>query len=107
MPYYLSAADIAVIWSERRIITEVRSPVKFSEYICCGLPVIANDSVNMITEYIKRSSYGLLLNNLDELDQEMLEKLKLLNRNEISASGIDWVGVEKITSRYLDIYSGL
>ena len=52
MPVYLNAADIAIIWRDKSTVNKVASPVKFSEFICCGLPVISNYSVDMISEYI-------------------------------------------------------
>ncbi len=107
VPSYLNAADIAIIWSNKRTVSEVRSPVKFSEYICCGLPIIANDSVDMVTDYIKRSSFGSLLNDLNELDQEKIKVLKSLNRQEIAIKGMEWLGVETISQKYLGIYSSL
>lgn len=105
VPSFLNAADAAVIWSDRRIVSQVRSPVKFSEYICCGLPIIANDSVDMITGYIKKTSYGVLLSGLDEFTPAMLCALRSLERQEISAYGQRWLGIEKITDEYLQIYS--
>lgn len=105
VPKYLNAADIAIIWGDKRIVTEVRSPVKFSEYICCGLPIIANDSVDVITEYLKNTGFGILLNNLDELEQEKINMLRLIDRNKISTNGIRWLGIDSISSAYSKLYS--
>ena len=105
MPLYLNAADIAILWSNKRIVTKVRSPVKFSEYICCGLPIIANNSVDMITKYIRESSFGILLEDLKDLDQKEINLLTSMNRQEIADKGVEWLGVENISQRYLNIYS--
>lgn len=107
MPDYLNASDVALIWSDKRIVAEVRSPVKFSEYICCGLPIIANDSVKMVSDYIKNTGYGLLIKNEEELNPENIKNLLSLDRNKISIFGKQWVGVEKITRKYCEIYSSL
>jgi len=40
---YLNAVDFAVVWRDNNIVNKVASPVKFSEYVCTGLPVIANN----------------------------------------------------------------
>lgn len=104
---YLNAADIAIVWSTKRIVTEVRSPVKFGEYICCGLPIVANDSVDLITDYIKNTSYGLLLENLSELNRENVKRLLSLKRQNISLNAINWIGVENISKSYLNIYNTL
>ena len=105
VPSYLNAADIAVIWRDRSIVNKVASPVKFSEYICCGLPVIANNSVTMVAEYIKNSCFGSLLEKLDELDEGKINRLKMLNREEISAKAQNLVGSKHIADRYLSTYS--
>ena len=105
VPLYLNAADIGIIWRDKSIVNTVASPVKFSEYVCCGLPVITNDSVYMISNYIKESSYGLILENLNELDQDKLKLLLSLNREEIATNGLNWLGIEKISQKYLEIYS--
>ena len=67
MQYYLSAADIGFIWREKSVINEIASPVKFSEFLCCGLPVIANRNVTMISEFLPKHDVGLLVNNLNQI----------------------------------------
>ncbi len=105
MPSYLNAADAAIIWREESVVNKVASPVKFSEYICCGLPVISNSAVDMIKEYILNEDCGLILNSLDELDMTKLTALKRKNRISISEKGIQNFGVESITKKYLETYS--
>lgn len=48
MASYLSAADVAFIWRDKSSVNEVASPVKFSEYLACGLPVIHNGTIDLI-----------------------------------------------------------
>lgn len=107
MPDYLCAADAAIIWREHSVVNKVASPVKFSEYICCGLPVISNSAVDQIKEFIQTKGCGLILDNLDEMDTEKLKALKLKDRKSISEKGIQNFGVETITKKYLKIYSSL
>ncbi|HSW54553.1 MAG TPA: glycosyltransferase [Ignavibacteriaceae bacterium] len=107
MPEYLNAADCAIIWRDKSIVNEVASPVKFSEYICCGLPVISNASVNLIKDYLEKEDYGLIINSLDELNLIKLQKLKLNDRNSTSQRGILKFGVDAITTSYLTIYSSI
>ena len=57
VPYYLSAADVAVISREESIVNKVASPVKFSEYVCSGLPVIATPSVDSINSFIRETGF--------------------------------------------------
>ena len=105
VPKYLNASDVALIWRDKSIVNEVASPVKFSEFICCGLPVVANDSVKMISNYIKNFSFGKLLNDLNELGNEDISRLKFLNRREIANKGQDLLGIDRIIENYFKIYT--
>ncbi len=107
MPSYLNAADVAIIWRENSIVNKVASPVKFSEYICCGLPVISNDTVDMIKEYIKKNSCGLVINSLDDIDIDSLNHLKQIDRKIISETGLSNFGIDKINDQYSQIYSAI
>lgn len=104
VPKYLNASDIGIIWRDNKISNLVASPVKFSEYICSGLPVIANDSVKMIVDYLKDHSYGGLLSNLKELNIEKIQELRSLNRQKISANGQKWLGIDTVTNQYIRVY---
>jgi len=104
MPSYLNASDVAIIWREESIVNKVASPVKFSEYVCCGLPVIANESVDMIKEYILKNSSGQLLNNINNIELNLLTKLIKKDRLEISETGLANFGIDQITQSYSQIY---
>ena len=105
MPSYLCAADAAIIWREESVVNKVASPVKFSEYICCGLPVISNPVVDMIKDHIVNENCGIVLNSLDELEIDELNTLKMKDRKSISEKAIQKFGVQKITNTYLKTYS--
>ncbi len=107
MPSYLNAADAAIIWRDKSIVNKVASPVKFSEYICCGLPVISNYSVDMIKEYIIINSCGILLGDLDKLDNSTLKSLRLKKREIISEVGISHFGIQNIINKYTQLYSSI
>ena len=107
VPKYLNAADIAVIWRNNDIVNKVESPIKFSEYVACGLPVIANDSVELITDYIHQNNAGLIINNFAKLEIEDIVKLTKIDRTQIAQKAITIFGVEAITNRYLEIYKQL
>ena len=48
MPEYLSAADVAFIWRDHNIVIGSRLR-KFSEYLACGLPLIHNGSIDLVS----------------------------------------------------------
>lgn len=104
MPSYLNASDAAIIWREESIVNKVASPVKFSEYVCCGLPVISNYSVDMITEFIIKYNCGSLINTFNDLNLNTLNLVKNFDRKKISESGIMNFGIESIVDKYLQVY---
>lgn len=107
MSEYLNAADVAIIWRDKSIVNHAASPVKFSEYVCCGLPVIANHSVDLISEYINKYECGMLTDNLETIDLKTINELSSKNRKKISDEGIKKFGAESIIDRYLQIYSSM
>ncbi|MDJ0645800.1 MAG: hypothetical protein QNJ57_07455 [Flavobacteriaceae bacterium] len=104
---YLCAADIAIIWREQSITNKVASPVKFSEYVCSGLPVITNQAIDLITDFVKSKNCGEIVESLEEIDNTMMTKIKKMNREEISNQGIGEYGIEQISRRYMNVYSKL
>lgn len=107
VPGYLSAADIAVIWREKSITNKVASPVKFSEYVCCGLPVITNDSIDLITEFVRQNDSGLVINSLAELSEQMIKTLSKINRKELSNISRNIFGIEAIANQYINLYQSM
>lgn len=104
---YLSASDIAIILRDENIVNKVASPVKFSEYICCGLPVIANRNVALINEFITTTGTGKLISDINEIKTNLLKELLKLDRNEISKKGIALFSVQKTAKNYTHIYESI
>lgn len=104
MPMYLNSADAAIIWRDKSIVNSVASPVKFSEYICCGLPVIANRSVDMISELITHEKCGVLLDDIEEVNLNILDDLRQKDRTKISELGISKFGIDIIANKYIQSY---
>ncbi len=104
VPLFLNAADIAIIWRHKDIVNKVASPVKFSEYVCCGLPVISNESVGLIIKYINETGYGQLMCDLNEINNDTLTSFQCFNREEISNNAIKLFGIEKSVKSYMTLY---
>jgi len=104
---YLCAADAAIIFRKKGVTNQVASPVKFSEYVSCGLPVLTNDSVDLITDYIKLNNCGQILNSLNAIDSTILSTIKKLDRNSISIKGQLDFGIETIANQYIDFYKSI
>ncbi len=107
VPHYLSAADVGIIWRNNDTVNHVACPVKFSEYVCSGLPVIANNGVDVINKYIEKTNFGVVINSFAELDEKVINKLVLLNRDDISNNASQSFGIEKISDNYISVYKKL
>ena len=61
VPDYLMAADAGILLRETTRMNRVSMPVKFAEYLSCGVPVIATRVVGWIDDIVERSGAGLVI----------------------------------------------
>jgi glycosyltransferase involved in cell wall biosynthesis len=107
MPAYLQTADAALLVRVPSLITEVSSPVKFAEYLACGIPVIAQPGIGDTEELIKTENIGVIipsLSNTSSLCTFLMELLDAPKKTEFSLRSrlcalqyLSW-------NNYLDIY---
>lgn len=108
MPKYLSAADIGFIWRNPSVVNRVASPVKFSEYVCCGLPILTNYNVNLIADYVRwNEGSGLCIDGLSKINLIELQHLKSQNRFKLASIGIAGFGIEEIANKYQQLYKSV
>jgi glycosyltransferase involved in cell wall biosynthesis len=71
VPAYLSASDIGIGFYRPGISRIGTSPVKVSEYLSCGLPVVINAGIGDSDQMVAREKIGALVGgfNQDEYDQ--------------------------------------
>jgi hypothetical protein len=101
---YLSAADIAVILRDQSIVNEVASPVKFSEFICSGLPVISTKCVRLISDYIASTGYGSVIESIHDITPTIINSLINISRTEIEKYGYKHYGINAIANTYYALY---
>jgi len=105
VPNYLNAADFAIIWRDNNLVNNVASPSKFSEFSVNGLPVLHNGSVDLVTEYIKKHSYGQIVEDINDFD---LKRFSLFFnkplRQFMSDTGKNVFGVKTIGDSYFNLY---
>lgn len=104
MPEYLSAADIAVIKRENNIVNRVASPIKYSEYLACGLPILADNSVQLIKDDIRQHRHGIIVDDLSNIKSDTIKQLLAIDRNRISKIGRSLYGINNISQKYLRKY---
>lgn len=105
VPKYLSAADISFIWRDNSLVNKVASPVKISEYMACGLPIVHNGTVDLINTVTTDGIDALLINDIDDLNLVKVKNIvKEVNREELSKKGQLLFGISSIAESYKNIY---
>ncbi len=56
----LLTADHGLLIREKSVTNEVASPVKFAEYLSCGLEVIISEGIGDFTEFVQQNNCGQL-----------------------------------------------
>lgn len=85
VPGYLCAADVGVLLREDILTNHVAAPIKFSEYMCCGLPCIISKNIGDTEQVLRSVHAGIIIDSekgLPTLDE--FQNLLSLNREEIS-----------------------
>ena len=77
LPNYISIADVAIYPFDDTLINRTKCPVKLTELMRLGLPIVA-DRVGQIQEYIEHKVSGLLNDPADDnaFSQNVVELLK-------------------------------
>ena len=69
IPGYLSAADVGFLLREQHPLNSVASPVKFAEYLSCGLAVVSTPGIGDVSDLILDRRLGAIgpVENASEL----------------------------------------
>jgi len=70
VPGYLSASDIGIAFYKPTFSRLATSPVKVSEYLACGLPVIVNAGVGDSDTFVAAQKVGGVVKDFEEGDYE-------------------------------------
>lgn len=62
----LAAADVGLLVRERHLVNQVASPVKFSEYLSAGVPVVITEGVGDFSASVEQNKIGVTLSPDDE-----------------------------------------
>lgn len=58
VPEYLNIGDYGLLLREKTVTNRVASPVKFAEYLSCGLPVVISDELGDYAEFVVKNKCG-------------------------------------------------
>lgn len=88
VPKYLLAADYGLLLREESVTNKVASPVKFAEYIACGLKVIISQHLGDYTELVETCENGILNGKQVSLHKKVLlsdkQKIKYFAQTNFS-----------------------
>ncbi len=68
MPSYLSAADVGIAFYKPGLSRLATSPVKLTEYLACGLPVVLNSGIGDSDEILSDSGVGAIVSRFDDAE---------------------------------------
>ncbi len=74
VPALLNASDAGFLLLRSTPNIQTSSPVKFAEYLNCGLPVLITPHVGDYSELVARSGAGAIVNNVDATDLSILKR---------------------------------
>ncbi len=113
MPQYLAMADVGLIFITPVFSKKASCPTKFAEYLSCALPVIINDNIGDLEDYVLKNNIGAVVRDFsdDEYRQTFKKFLELLDDKELKSrcrkAALDNFSLNIGVGRYLDIYSRL
>lgn len=107
VPAYLNAADIGIILREKSLVNRVASPIKFGEYLCCGLPVIMTPGIGDTEEIIEKHRIGRLLDlkGLQINKDDLLQLLNNVEREKIAKIGKELFSIDSYESKIISYWT--
>lgn len=84
VPQYLLAGDYGLLIRENSITNQVASPVKFAEYLACGLKVIISNNIGDYSDLINKNSFLGYLSKYSNVDFTPVSINKKINIKEFA-----------------------
>ena len=85
VPEYLIAGDYGLLIREETLTNNVASPVKFAEYLACGLKVIISKNLGDYSHFVKQNRCGQMVEEFNVITRtnlnERLRNQKLAQQN--------------------------
>ena len=115
VPGFLSCADAGIAFYRPGVSRLGTSPVKVSEYLACGLPVVMNTGIGDSDRIIDENSLGVLVGSFDQSGYEKARTtLDQMIANSASTNARISAAAEKLfdlntvgVSRYARLYEAL
>lgn len=107
---YLQSADLGLLIRKDSFVNEIASPMKFSEYIACGVPVLISNNVGDSTSIVNKNEVGFIYNDSYNNHKylEMIENIKK-NRKQFADKctkcAKELYDLDKQRKIYLELYN--
>lgn len=103
--HYLALADLGLLLRDRSPVNRVASPVKFAEYLACGVPVLVSPGVGDFSAMVDKEGVGYVL-------REGLQFARVVNevraqRTAFRRRCVDLAARHFDGDRYLSLYREL
>lgn len=72
--HYLLIADYGILYREQSVTNQVASPVKFAEYLSCGLSILISNNIGDYSEFVIQHEISCNTNKISKVSYS--EKLK-------------------------------
>ncbi len=84
VPALLNASDIGFLFLRPSPNIKTSSPVKFAEYLNCGLPVLITPEVGDYSEFVTRMGVGAVVEHKGRLDTSIVDRV-IREREELAS----------------------
>lgn len=107
IPHYLKDASLGIIFLKDTFSMKGAFPVRLSEYICCGVPVVCNRTGGL--KFVEEYSCGVVLESINEdflsnNFQYIVHRVMQLNRKKIQEIGAKFLSLDAISKSYQELY---
>lgn len=114
MPDYIKLADAGIFFIKPVLSKRSSCPIKFAEYLACGLPVVINSGIGDTDAVIEKYRLGTVIKEFDKTSYlncinrllELKKEDKLLSQR-CSSVAKELFSLEIGVSKYFDIYNRL
>lgn len=113
MPEYLAMADAGLILITPVFSKKASCPTKFAEYLSCGLPVIINDKIGDLENYVTSNNIGVVVREFNEGEYKKTFKEFLALSNDLNLKSRcrqvahDNFSLSSAATKYCAVYSRL
>lgn len=98
---YLIVGDYGLLIRENSVTNQVASPVKYAEYLACGLKVIISENLGDYTKLSAQKNWGYVYTNFND----SMVKPDLAEKQNISQEAISFFSKKNYLSQYKQLLS--